>query len=350
MKKLSSRTPRILSCRIAVCLVVLVVAAFCVVACSGDEMQYPSSEGYALSGKITLDDEGLDGVEIFVNGEKAGVSDDNGVFSLTGLSYGDEVAFLADGYSFSPSSYTVRGTVNDLGVRASVPPVTPVDDEPETPDAPEDGEDGPGDDGENDGEEENDPVPEKLPSPSVTVSVTQDSAAATILVDDRATAFTFSFADGSAVTVGMSDAAFTVGGHTFSFTRTETDGGAEITIDISPLKSAEGAAYTLVFAVSAQGFLPSDEVRAEVVFSPAAPAFASVNFDAATGLVSWTTENAPAGCTFSVYADGVLAGNTSQMSFDAGDALPSGEYTVVVVMLHDGIPAVVSQGIPVAVA
>ena len=138
MKKMSPRTARNLSARTAFCLVVLVVAAFCLVACSGDEVQYVSPEGYALSGKITLDGEGLGGVEILVDGEKTAVSDDNGVFSLTGLSYGDEVAFLADGYAFSPASYTVKGTVNDLGVRASVVVVPPAEDDPETPDDPED--------------------------------------------------------------------------------------------------------------------------------------------------------------------------------------------------------------------
>ena len=337
MKKMSPRTAGNLSARTAFCLVVLVVAAFCLVACSGDEVQYVSPEGYALSGKITLDGEGLGGVEILVNGEKTAVSDDNGVFSLTGLSYGDEVAFLADGYAFSPASYTVKGTVNDLGVRASAVVVPPAEDDPETPDDPEDEDGQDGDD-----TQDEDPVLEKLPSPSVTVTVSRDSAVATVLMDGRAAAFTFSFRDGSAATVGLSETSFVLDGHTFAVTRGERGGNILLSVDISPLKCAEGAAYTLVFAVSAQGFLPSDEVRAEAVFPPVAPTIPTVTFDPDSTVLSWATENAPEGCTFAVYADGVLVCNTSSTEFDAGATLPAGEYTFVVVLLSDAIPAAVS--------
>lgn len=334
---------RDLSVRVLLCACALLFAALLLVACSGDDEPFTVTEGYSLSGKITLDGENLSDVEIFVNGESAGLSDGNGVFSLTGLNYGDEVAFSLDGYSFSPSSVTVKGTVNDLAVRASLTSSPPVsDDDPEVDD-PDDEPDTP------QGGDDPAPVTERLSSPSVTVSVEEDKTLVTLVADLRATAFTFSYADGSAATVTFTSTSFALGGHTFAVTTARTESGYLTTVDVSPLRSPEGGAFTFVCSVSAQGYLPSDEVRAEAVFSPAAPRFLSVTFDPATDVLSWTTTNAPVGCSFRIYADGVLVGTTSDASYAVGNSLAAGEYVLTVALVCDDIPAVFSDGVAATV-
>ena len=98
-------------------LLLLCLISLC--ACSQDITDIPESKGLYLSGIITENNAPLAGVTVFVNDKKETVSDANGVFSLSGLSRGDEIEFAAEGYEFSPAEYTVEKSVYDLNVYAT---------------------------------------------------------------------------------------------------------------------------------------------------------------------------------------------------------------------------------------
>ena len=123
-------------------LILSVLLALGLAACTQD-MPAPPPSGESASGIVTLNGEGLAGVSVLVNGVPSSSTDGYGVFSLSGLEEGDLIAFAAEGYSFSPSSYEISGTVNDLHILASL---LPDDDDEETDgdkdDDTEDGEDG----------------------------------------------------------------------------------------------------------------------------------------------------------------------------------------------------------------
>ena len=119
------------ACVIA-CIAVFLASLTSLAACAEDNTDDGNSAtGYSLSGKITLDGQGLGGVGILVDGETSARSDANGVFSVSHLAYGDEVAFALEGYRFSPESYVVKSTVNDLSVRAYETSENPSDVNPD---------------------------------------------------------------------------------------------------------------------------------------------------------------------------------------------------------------------------
>lgn len=323
-------------------LVIATLSAGVLSACSkGDSDNVPSSEGYSLSGKITANGAGLADVDLYLNGEPVAETDSNGVFSLVGLSYGDVVAFAFDGYSFSPDSHTVKSTVNDLDVRAF-------------PKSPEDVE---GDDGEQDGDppaqqdgeddEEQPRPPERLPSPSLSVVADESETALVVVADKRATAFTLSVDDDTAVTVPFASSSFVLGGKIFALSATDDGNSHTVVVNLSPLDSDVGAAYTLAVSVSAQGCLPSEEARTEIVFPPAAAAFLSLSFDSSSLSVSWTTSNLPDGCRFVVYANGVLLGTASSSPYSLTGILPAGEYALTVAALCDGVAVAFSPAVTV---
>ena len=99
-------------------LLVLTILAVCALAACNESMPEIPDSGISVSGIVLCGGDPLPGAAVLVNGETAGAADVNGVFSLSGLEYGDIVAFELDGYTFSPSSHTVTGTVNDLTVLA----------------------------------------------------------------------------------------------------------------------------------------------------------------------------------------------------------------------------------------
>lgn len=328
--------------RILAAALISAVLLVSLVACAGDDTSLPpAAEGYAFSGKIVCDGTGLAGVSVFLNGEEVSATDANGVFSLVGLSYGDTVAFRLEGYSFSPDSYTVRRTVNDLDVRASRTALPDDGDDDEQP-APPDGD-------EDDGEEPAEP--ERLPRPTLYVRYEEDGGTLLVLVaDGRATSFTLSSDDDTAVTVSFESETFLLGGIALSLSSTRDGDTVTAAVDISPLGTAGGAAYTLTVALSAQGCLPSEEVRTEAVFPPAPAAIGAPSFDADALTVSWQASNLPEGCFFAVYADGVLVGTTSLCAFSLSGVLPAGEHGLVVAALCDGVAVALSPTSYVTVA
>lgn len=104
-----------------------------------EEMPAPPESGYSVSGIVLLDGEPLAGVSVWSGGEVVGSTDENGVYSVSGLSKYSSVAFEKEGYSFSPASYTVTGDANDYNVVASVvsPPPEDEPDDPSEPDGPD---------------------------------------------------------------------------------------------------------------------------------------------------------------------------------------------------------------------
>lgn len=330
------------ACVIA-CIAVFLASLASLAACAEDNTDDGNSAtGYSLSGKITLDGQGLGGVGILVDGETSARSDANGVFSVSHLAYGDEVAFALEGYHFSPESYVVKSTVNDLSVRAYETSENPSDVDPDDDEIGE-GDVGDGDESEGDGNEgEDPPVFEQLSAPLVKSDESAIDATLTFYADPRSTDFTFSFAEGAAATVSVAETAFVLGGKTFYVACTKTDDALLLTIDLTPLQNPEGAAYTVTLSSSARGFLPSDEVRVEKVFAPAAPSCVGLRFDEATEFLSWELYSPCGDTTCRVYADGVFLGETSELGFGLADRLPSGEHTVTVVVCTDGIPSLVS--------
>ena len=79
-----------------------------------EEMPAPPESGYSVSGIVLLDGEPLEGVSVWSGGEIVGSTDENGVYSVSGLEKYSSVAFEKEGYSFSPASYTVTGDANGL--------------------------------------------------------------------------------------------------------------------------------------------------------------------------------------------------------------------------------------------
>ena len=97
------------ACVIA-CIAVFLASLTSLAACAEDNTDDGNSAtGYSLSGKITLDGQGLGGVGILVDGETSARSDANGVFSVSHLAYGDEVAFALEAVSLAPAVSRTAG-------------------------------------------------------------------------------------------------------------------------------------------------------------------------------------------------------------------------------------------------
>lgn len=367
-------------------LVLSVLLALGLAACTQD-MPAPPPSGESASGIVTLNGEGLAGVSVLVNGVPSSSTDGYGVFSLSGLEEGDLIAFAAEGYSFSPSSYEMSGTVNDLHILASLLPddddeetdgdkdddtedgedgETPDDpQDPDDDDAPDDGEtpdggdapdegDAPDDDGETpetpseddpdtpsedeEGPDEETPVETLSPAGNFLFFYTADGTPSlrfaldartesfelTVLVQGRDEAFS---GEGSLESESM-----TIGETTIPFSCERTEESVTATLPLTFLSSpTEG---TLSVTSKAEGMNSSVSETYSFAFGRDLPAVTDLSLD--DGTLSWRTENAPEGSVSLVTANGVTVAVTEETSFPLTSLthpVPTGAEIVVILTL-----------------
>lgn len=362
-------------------LVLSVLLALGLAACTQD-MPAPPPSGESASGIVTLNGEGLAGVSVLVNGVPSSSTDGYGVFSLSGLEEGDLIAFAAEGYSFSPSSYEISGTVNDLHILASLLPddddeetdgdkdddtedgedgETPDDpqdpddgDAPDGGDAPDDDGDAPDDDDETpetpseddpetpnedeEGPDEETPVEDLSPAGNFLFFYTADGTPSlrfaldartesfelTVLVQGRDEAFS---GEGSLESESM-----TIGGTVIPFSCERTEESVTATLPLTFLSSpTEGA---LSVTSKAEGMNSSVSETYAFAFGRDLPAVTDLSLD--DGTLSWRTENAPEGSVSLVTANGVTVAVTEETSFPLTSLthpVPTGAEIVVILTL-----------------
>lgn len=357
-------------------LVLSVLLALGLAACTQD-MPAPPPSGESASGIVTLNGEGLAGVSVLVNGVPSSSTDGYGVFSLSGLEEGDLIAFAAEGYSFSPSSYEISGTVNDLHILASLLPDDDDDeetdgdknddtedgedgetpDDPQDPDggdAPDDDGDAPDDDGETpetpseddpdtpsedeEGPDEETPVETLSPAGNFLFFYTADGTPSlrfaldartesfelTVLVQGRDEAFS---GEGSLESESM-----TIGGTVIPFSCERTEESVTATLPLTFLSSpTEG---TLSVTSEAEGMNSSVSETYAFAFGRDLPAVTDLSLD--DGTLSWRTENAPEGSVSLVTANGVTVAVTEETSLPLTSLthpVPTGAEIVVILTL-----------------
>ena len=364
-------------------LVLSVLLALGLAACTQD-MPAPPPSGESASGIVTLNGEGLAGVSVLVNGVPSSSTDGYGVFSLSGLEEGDLIAFAAEGYSFSPSSYEISGTVNDLHILASLLPddddeetngdkdddtedgedgETPDDpQDPDDGDAPDDGETPDGGDAPDDGDapdeggdadddetpetpnedeegpDEETPVEDLSPAGNFLFFYTADGTPSlrfaldartesfelTVLVQGRDEAFS---GEGS-----LESESVTIGETTIPFSCERTEESVTATLPLTFLSSpTEG---TLSVTSKAEGMNSSVSETYAFAFGRDLPAVTDLSLD--DGTLSWRTENAPEGSVSLVTANGVTVAVTEETSFPLTSLthpVPTGAEIVVILTL-----------------
>ena len=284
-------------------LLVLTILAVCALAACNESMPEIPDSGISVSGIVLCGGEPLPGAAVLVNGETAGAADANGVFSLSGLEYGDIVAFELDGYTFSPSSHTVTGTVNDLTVLALKDGGTTGGEDPEEPDGPD-----PPDEPEEPDEPDLPDVPDPPDEP--------EEAAR--------------------------DGAFVFDGFTVALEADLADDKLLVTLDVSEPVTLYGG-FTLAAVSSAEGMTDGTSADFLSPFAAGAPEITGLTY--ADGILSWDAARLPDDCTFAVLANGVLVAETDSLSADiSGVALPEGA-AVCVAALLDGKPVAFSDAL-----
>ena len=348
-------------------LILSVLLALGLAACTQD-MPAPPPSGESASGIVTLNGEGLAGVSVLVNGVPSSSTDGYGVFSLSGLEEGDLIAFAAEGYSFSPSSYEISGTVNDLHILASLLPDdddeetdgdkdddTEDGEDGETPDDPQDPDDGdaPDDDEtpetpseddpdtpneDEEGSDEETPVETLSPAgnflffytaygtPSLrfALDARTESFELTVLVQGRDEAFS---GEGS-----LESESVTIGETVIPFSCERTEESVTATLPLTFLSSpTEG---TLSVTSKAEGMNSSISETYAFAFGRDLPAVTDLSLD--DGTLSWRTENAPEGSVSLVTANGVTVAVTEETSFPLTSLthpVPTGAEIVVILTL-----------------
>ena len=364
-------------------LVLSVLLALGLAACTQD-MPAPPPSGESASGIVTLNGEGLAGVSVLVNGVPSSSTDGYGVFSLSGLEEGDLIAFAAEGYSFSPSSYEISGTVNDLHILASLLPddddeetdgdkdddtedgedgETPDDpQDPDDGDAPDDGETPDGGDAPDDGDapdeggdadddetpetpnedeegpDEETPVEDLSPAGNFLFFYTADGTPSlrfaldartesfelTVLVQGRDEAFS---GEGS-----LESESVTIGETVIPFSCERTEESVTATLPLTFLSSpTEG---TLSVTSEAEGINSSVSETYAFAFGRDLPAVTDLSLD--DGVLSWRTENAPEGSVSLVTANGVTVAVTEETSLPLTSLIhpvPTGAEIVVILTL-----------------
>ena len=299
-----------------------------------EEMPAPPASGYSVSGIVLLDGGPLAGVLVWSGSEIVGSTDENGVYSVSGLEKYSSVAFEKEGYSFSPASYTVTGDANDYNVVASVVS-PPPEDEPDDPSEP-DGPDAPDlPDLPDEPDEPDTPDAEPLSAPSSFFAAYSSSGAFTVGFSADIDTETLSVSaenDNAALsaTAGIND-------------ETVTEDRLEITMDVTALAERLAGEFSLVVTVSAEGMESAVSESFTCSFALAPPRIDGLAV--ADGILSWTAHDMPAGCTFAVLANGVKVAETSASSIALADtALPVPEgASLSVAALVDGVPVAFSD-------
>ena len=314
-----------------------------------EEMPAPPESGYSVSGIVLLDGEPLEGVSVWSGGEIVGSTDENGVYSVSGLEKYSSVAFEKEGYSFSPASYTVTGDANDYNVVASVvsPPPEDEPDDPSEPDGPDvpDLPDLP--DLPDEPDEPDAPDAEALSAPTSFFAAYSSSGAFTVgfSADVDTESLSFVATSGELSLTAQADIRAGVlpfDGAVVPFDAVVTEGRLEITMDVTALAERLAGEFSLVVTVSAEGMesAVSEPFMCSFVLAP--PRIDGLTV--ADGILSWTAHDMPAGCTFAVLANGVKVAETSASSIALADtALPVPEgASLSVAALVDGVPVAFS--------
>lgn len=315
-----------------------------------EEMPAPPASGYSVSGIVLLDGEPLEGVSVWSGGEIVGSTDENGVYSVSGLEKYSSVAFEKEGYSFSPASYTVTGDANDYNVVASVvspPPEDEPDDpfdpsEPDGPDVPDlpDLPDEP--------DEPDAPDAEPLSVPTSFFAAYSSSGAFTVGfsadIDTESLSVTAENDNAAlSATAGINDEVLLFDGISVPFDAVVTEDRIEVTMDVTALAERLAGEFSLVVTVSAEGMESAVSESFTCSFALAPPRIDGLAV--ADGVLSWTAHDMPAGCTFAVLANGVKVAETSASLIALADtALPVPEgASLSVAALVDGVPVAFSD-------
>ncbi len=263
----------------------------------------PLDEGLFVAGIITAaDGTGLGGVTVSSAEQTLAVSDDNGVFSATGLSQGDTIIFDKDGYSLSPSSFTVTRSVNDLRITAVA--VNP-DDNP--PDEDDDNETNPPDEDDGDGDTQPPVEPTPLPAPDNAGVVYVDSTVAffvTVHESVQTVSFSFACKDGTVLSASAPVAEGTLDFAGINAPLTLERDGDEclLSLDITAFLHNETHTFDITVTASAEGFI-SSEVSATLTFAMNEPAVGTPRYS--DGILTWSACKLPEGATFAVMRNGV---------------------------------------------
>ncbi len=331
-------------------LFLLCVCAVLLAACSEALPTLPAEDGYAVSGSITADGEPLEGVSVLADGQEAGKTNSYGIYSLTGLEYGTVIAFVADGYTFSPESYTVRENAYDLNVLAFKE--TPDDgdtDEPSEPDEPTEPDEPSEPDEPTEPEE-----PEKLDAPhGFFAAYTGDgNIVLNFSADGAAQSFSFALSCGdttlSAVCAATEDKESEADFGEFSlpvYVGFESEDGLSVLMDVTDAVSFFGGTFTVTVTASAENM--KDGVSEPFVCSFAAGEPRVYGLTLQDGTLSWHTEHLPEGCTFAVIVNGLRVYETAAEETDLADlpfALPDGA-TLRVAAEKDGSAIAFSEEI-----
>lgn len=348
--------------KIALILIALVFL-FSLSACTDDTPPPPAS-GMTVSGMVTIDGDPLAGVAVLVNGERKATTDGYGIYLLSGLERGDVIAFVKEGYAFSPESYTVDAEANDLNALArhddgeeELPDVPDEPDGPDIPDAP-DPPDIP--------EEPEEPAVPALSAPDgfyaaytekglFAVGFCVDSAAETFSVSATADDMTYdaeaslAFEEDSLTMRGT----LRLGEAAVPFSASMTEDDIDIAADVTELVRLCGGQCDIVVTVSREG---TDDVSSELfacAFVAEPPQVSELS--SAEGILSWRAYGLPADTEFAVLANGVVVGRTPELSWDASSllsSLPDGAVdgaVFTVVALTDGCPYVASESVLVKI-
>lgn len=314
-----------------------------------EEMPAPPASGYSVSGIVLLDGEPLEGVSVWSGGEIVGSTDENGVYSVSGLEKYSSVAFEKEGYSFSPASYTVTGDANDYNVVASVAspppenePDDPTPDEPDDPDVPDlpDLPDEP--------DEPDIPDAEPLSAPASFFAAYSSSGAFTVGFSADVDTETLSVVAANGGLSLTAQAAIRAGELSFDgadvpFEAVMTEDRIEVTMDVTALAERFAGEFSLVVTVSAEGMESAVSESFACSFALAPPRIDGLTVS--DGVLSWTAHDMPAGCTFAVLANGVKVAETSASSIALADTdlpVPEGA-SLSVAALVDGIPVAFSD-------
>lgn len=337
-----------------VLLLIMICCFACVLASCSEDPPSPPETGLSVSGRVTSDGEPLPGVSVLVNGEARLVSDSDGVFSLSGLNGGEVIAFVKEGFSFSPDSHTVKATVNDLDIRASEvadegpdEPAEPDEsDEPDEPDLP----DVPDVPAEPDPPEEPDPVLLTAPFAFFSAYTAEGNAAVGFSADVRTETFTLSVLDAQGGILCSAQAAREDG--VFRFPDAEAmfdvyvdEDALDVTVNVSALVKMFDGSFTVTVTSSAQNAESATSLPYVCEFATGVPTVSGASL--ADGVLSWQASFLPDGCTFAVTANGVKVLETTECSADLSLSeffIPEGA-ELKIVALADGKPVAVSEGI-----
>ena len=316
-------------------LLLLCLISLC--ACSQDITDIPESKGLYLSGIITENNAPLAGVTVFVNDKKETVSDANGVFSLSGLSRGDEIEFAAEGYEFSPAEYTVEKSVYDLNVYAT----KSEESNPPDPDPDPDLEPDP------DPEPEPEPEPEQLNAPDKGVPVYSGNVLS-FAVDSRSETFVLTLATKTfktEIVSSLSENTVTVGEYSFAVTvsPSETTAKTAVSVDVTALTEGRNITLSVKVSSSAEDFLSSVTTVSRATFINIPPRIDKPVYE--NGQLSWTVADMPDEVVYAIMVEGVTITTTDLTSVDVSEY--SDRFTagarVTVAAMTDGMNIAVSE-------